>query len=287
VTPAGELVRATPEEHADLFWAPRGGGGSFGVVTALEFRLFPYGEVYAGMFLFPFERAPEVLRSWRDWTETEPEEITTSMRLLHLPPLPELPDFLRGRSVAVIDEAFAGDAAAGAEAVAALRALGPELDTWAMAPAVALSRLHMDPEEPMPHVGHSTVLGPLDDAALDAFAAHAQPGAPPVRRAAPARGRAGARAGGAGATGSFEFDYLYLSAGPAFEPAMGRPCTRQASACSRRSPRTRPGPRTSTSRARGRPVSVLQRRHVRAPARDPRRRRPARRDGLEPRHPAA
>jgi FAD/FMN-containing dehydrogenase len=53
VTPAGELVRATPEEHADLFWAPRGGGGSFGVVTALDFRLFPYGEVYAGMFLFP------------------------------------------------------------------------------------------------------------------------------------------------------------------------------------------------------------------------------------------
>jgi hypothetical protein len=149
------------------------------------------------MFLFPFERAPEVLRSWRGWTETAPEEITTSIRLLHLPPLPELPDFLRGRSVAVIDGAFAGDAAAGAEAVAALRALGPELDTWAMAPAVALSRLHMDPEEPMPYVVHSTVLGPLDDAALDAFAAHAQPGrAAAVRRAAPARGRDGARAGG-------------------------------------------------------------------------------------------
>ena len=49
VTPAGELVRATADEHADLFWALRGGGGNFGVVTALEFRLFPYGEVYAGM----------------------------------------------------------------------------------------------------------------------------------------------------------------------------------------------------------------------------------------------
>ena len=114
-----------------------------------------------------------------------------------------------------------------------------------MAPAVALSRLHTDPEEPMPHVGHSTVLGPLDDAALDAFAAHAQPGAPLLFAELRQLGGALARVPeGAGATGSFECDYLYLSAGPAFEPAMGRPCTRQASACSRRSPRTRPGPRS-------------------------------------------
>ena len=57
VTPDGQLVRATADEHADLFWALRGGGGNFGVVTAMEFRLFPYGEVYAGMMLWPL-RAP-------------------------------------------------------------------------------------------------------------------------------------------------------------------------------------------------------------------------------------
>ena len=78
VTADGELVRATADEHADLFWALRGGGGNFGVVTALEFRLFPYGEVYAGMLLFPCERAGEVLRAWRDWTRTAPDEVTTS-----------------------------------------------------------------------------------------------------------------------------------------------------------------------------------------------------------------
>src|SRR5918999_445612 len=61
VTPAGELVRATADEHSDLLWALRGGGGNFGVVTAMEFRLFSYGEVYAGMFIWPYERVGDVL----------------------------------------------------------------------------------------------------------------------------------------------------------------------------------------------------------------------------------
>ena len=178
VTADGELLRATADEHAGLFWALRGGGGNFGVVTAMEFRLFEYGEVYAGMFLYPFERAGEVLRAWRDWSLTAPEDVTTSIRLLHVPPLPDVPEFLRGRSVVVIDGAFTGSAEAGGEAVASLRALGPEVDTWAMVPAVALSHLHMDPEEPVPYGSASSMLGPLDDAALDAFEAHIQPGAP-------------------------------------------------------------------------------------------------------------
>jgi FAD/FMN-containing dehydrogenase len=221
VTPDGRHVRATADEHADLFWALRGGGGNFGVVCAIEFRLFEYGEVYAGMFLFPFERAGEVLRAWRDWTLTAPEEVTTSMRPMHLPPLPELPEALRGRSIALIDGAFAGDGAAGAEAVAALRALGPELDTWAPAPAAALSRLHMDPEEPMPYNGHTTLTGALDDAALDAFAAHVQPGAPLLFAELRQLGGALARVpAGAGALGSLDGDYLYFSAGLTLDAEM-------------------------------------------------------------------
>ncbi|HZH23365.1 MAG TPA: FAD-binding oxidoreductase [Solirubrobacteraceae bacterium] len=221
VTPDGELLRATAHEHADLFWALRGGGGSFGVVTAMEFRLFPYGEVYAGMFLFPFERAGEVLRGWRDWTSTAPEDVTTSIRLLHLPPLPDLPEFLRGRSVVVIDGAFTGDADGGAEAVAALRALEPELDTWAMVPAVALSRLHMDPEEPMPGASGSTMLGPLDDAGLSAFEAGIQPGAPLLFAELRQLGGALAREPeGAGALGSLDADYGYYANGLAVSPEM-------------------------------------------------------------------
>jgi FAD/FMN-containing dehydrogenase len=221
VTPDGELVRTTAEDHSELFWALRGGGGNFGVVTAMELRLFPHGEVYAGMFLYPYERAGDVLRTWRDWTRSAPEEVTTSIRIMHFPPMEELPEFLRGRSLVVIDGAFTGDAAGGAEAVAALRALGAELDTWAMVPAVALSRLHMDPEEPMPYGGHSTMFGQLDDAALETFAAHAEPGAPLMFAELRQLGGALARVpAGAGAIASFDGDYLYFAAGLAPDAEM-------------------------------------------------------------------
>ena len=133
VTPDAQLVRATADVHPDLFWALRGGGGNFGVVTAMEFSLFPYDEVFAGMLLWPYERHAEVLRAWHALTADAPDELTTAFRILHLPPLPELPPFLSGRSVVVVDGAYAGDAEAGAAAIATLRALEPELDTFAPA----------------------------------------------------------------------------------------------------------------------------------------------------------
>jgi FAD/FMN-containing dehydrogenase len=231
VTPDGRLVRATADEHADLFWALRGGGGNFGVVTAMEFRLFPYGEVYAGMFLWSYERHAEVLRAWHAWTGTAAEEISTSFRIMHFPPLPELPPFLSGRSVVVIDGAHTGGADAGAEATAALRALAPELDTWAPSSPAALSHLHMDPEEPMPYVGETALLAGLDEAALDAFAASIQPGSPillgELRHLGGAVGRVPADAG---AAGQLHGEYLMFGvallldppAAPAAEAALER-----------------------------------------------------------------
>ena len=168
VTADGEMTRATPSEHTDLFWALRGGGGSFGVVTALEFTLFPYREVYAGMFLWPYERHLDVLHSWYAWTRNAPDAVTTSFRIMHFPPLDELPPFLSGRSVVVVDGAFAGDVDAGRTAVAGLRALEPELDTWGPSSPAALSHLHMDPEQPAPFAGQSSLLGEIDAAGLDA-----------------------------------------------------------------------------------------------------------------------
>ncbi|HZB75593.1 MAG TPA: FAD-binding oxidoreductase [Solirubrobacteraceae bacterium] len=221
VTPAGELLRATAEDHAELFWALRGGGGNFGVVTAMEFRLYPYEDVYAGMLLFPYERHAEVLRAWHDWTRTAPEEITTSLRIMHLPPLPELPPFLAGRSIVVIDGAYAGDAEEGAAAIAPLRALAPELDTFAPSSPAVLSRIHMDPEEPMPARGAGTILGATDDATLTAFAAGLQPGAPvmfgELRHLGGAVGR---RPAGAGALGALEGEYLVFAGGAVMAPEM-------------------------------------------------------------------
>ena len=224
VTPAGELVRATADDHADLFWAARGGGGNFGIVTALEFRLYPYADVYAGMMLFPYDRHAEVMRAWRDWTRTAPEEITTSFRIMHLPPLPELPPFLAGRSIVVIDGAYAGDAEAGAAAIAALRELGPEMDTFAPSSPAVLSRIHMDPEEPMPYAGKGTILAGTDDETLTAFAAGVRPGGAimfgELRHLGGAIGR---KAAHAGALGAIEGEYLVFAGGAIMAPEMAAP----------------------------------------------------------------
>jgi hypothetical protein len=224
VTPDGELVRATAEDHADLFWALRGGGGNFGVVTAMEFRLFPYGSVYAGMFLWPYERHAEVLRTWHEWTRTATEDVTTSFRIMHLPPLPELPPFLSGRSVVAIDGAFAGAVEDGAAAVAALRALEPEMDTWAATTPAELSRIHMDPEEPIPYLSEAALLGPLDADALEAFTAPIRPGAPVLFGELRHIGGALARVPeGAGATGRIDGEYVLFGVGLVMAPETVAP----------------------------------------------------------------
>ncbi len=108
VTAKGELVRADAQNHADLFWALRGGGGNFGVVTAIEFSLYPVDEVYAGRLIFPWERSAEVQNTWNDLLPTFPDEITSIGRILQLPPLPEIPEALRGAQIVVIEAAYLG-----------------------------------------------------------------------------------------------------------------------------------------------------------------------------------
>ncbi|HSK34163.1 MAG TPA: FAD-binding oxidoreductase, partial [Propionicimonas sp.] len=164
----GSLVRTDADHQPELFWALRGGGGNFGVVTALEIRLLPVTEVHGGMLLWDGARAGEVSTAWAGWTHGLPDEVTTALRLLSVPPLPELPEFIRGRQLVVIDGAIlAGDERA-AELLAPLRALAPEIDTFARVPAPALTRIHLDPEGPTPGVsGHLL----LDDFESDTAAA--------------------------------------------------------------------------------------------------------------------
>ena len=150
VTADGEFRRVDRENDPDLFWAVRGGGGAFGVVTAIEFNLFPITEVYAGHLFFPVERAAEVLRVWRDWTETVPDEITSVGRILQLPPIEEIPEPFRGKSWAVLQAIYSGDDFDEAKRlIEPLRALGAAVDTFDVMPIQALSHLHMDPEEPV------------------------------------------------------------------------------------------------------------------------------------------
>ena len=148
VTPAGEIVRADAETNADLFWALRGGGGNFGIVTALEFTVFDFDTAYAGWLVYDGSRAAEVLRAWSAWSLDAPDEVTTSWRILNVPPIEEMPPPFRGRTIVVIDGAVMGTDEEAEAILAPLRALEPEMDTFERQPTAALIRLHMDPEGP-------------------------------------------------------------------------------------------------------------------------------------------
>ena len=224
----GTLLRADAETNAELFWAIRGGGGSFGVVTALEFRMYPIESAYAGMMLWDIADIEPVLRTWAAWAPTAPDEITTSFRAMRLPPLPELPDFLRGRSIVLVDGAVLGSDERGAELVAHLRALRPELDTFGRCPAAALTRLHMDPEGGAPAVSSTTMLGSLPEAGVDTFLAEVGPDSPTVLNMAELRqlgGALGRPAEGAGALTHLEGDFVAFAGCLAPDPevaAVGR-----------------------------------------------------------------
>jgi len=165
----GSLVRVDADHNPDLFWALRGGGGNFGVVTALEIRLLPYADVYAGLLAWDGSRASEVCRTWAEWTHGLAEEVTTSLRLLSVPPLPELPEFIRGRQLVAVDGAVLASDDEAIRLLEPLRALGPEIDTFARIPAPALSRIHLDPEGPTPAVSDHVLLDDFDTVAVDAL----------------------------------------------------------------------------------------------------------------------
>jgi FAD binding domain/Berberine and berberine like len=176
VTADGRHVRADRDNEPDLFWAVRGGGGSFGIVTAIEFALYPVAEVYAGILFFPFERSAEILNAWREWVEDTPRELTSAGRLLQFPPIPDIPEPLRGQSFVVVEAAYIGSEADGAALLQPLRELGPALDTFAMIPSEDLRHLHMDPPQPVPGVGDGMSLADLTPETVNALVAVTGPG---------------------------------------------------------------------------------------------------------------
>jgi len=176
VTADGALRRVDADHDADLFWALRGGGGNFGVVTAIEFELLPIRDVYAGALFFPWERSAEVLHAWRRWTADVPEAVTSVGRILQFPPFPEIPEPLRGNAFVVVEAVCLDGEAAAAELLAPLRALGPAMDTFATVAPADIAELHMDPRDPIPCAGEHRLLDALPAEAIDAFVALAGPG---------------------------------------------------------------------------------------------------------------
>jgi hypothetical protein len=223
VTADGQLVRADHENEPDLFWALRGGGGSFGAVTALEFELYPAAELYAGMFAWPWERATDVLHAWRELVPSLPDELSTWARILQVPPLPQIPEPVRGRQLVVVEAAYLGAPELGRELLRPLRDLGPELDTFAAVPPAVLGQLHMDPEEPVPFAMSGQLLDDLPPAAIDAIVEAAGPGSGSPLLSLEIRQLGGALRHpqpNAGALATLDHAFLTLGVGMLMNPAM-------------------------------------------------------------------
>ncbi|HEY0631894.1 MAG TPA: FAD-binding oxidoreductase [Thermoleophilaceae bacterium] len=223
VTPDGEHVRTDADHDPDLFWALRGGGGNFGVVTALEFRLYPVSSLYGGWLVWPWEDSQRVIERWVEWTRTAPDEITSMARILQLPPLPDVPEMLRGRQIVVVSAAYLGTKDEGDWVLGPLRELRPEIDTFATMEPVGLSHLHGDPETPVPGVSDTSLVDDLPQAAIDTFVAKAGPGSGSSLLAAELRqmGGAFARSGeGHGALSHIDAGYVAFGVGMTMNEQM-------------------------------------------------------------------
>jgi len=174
-----------------------------------------------------------VLHRWADWAPGTPDEVTSVGRMLRLPPLPQLPDHLRGQSFSVVEAAFLGDEADGAELLRPLRELGPAMDTFATISPDRLLELHMDPPEPVPGLSDHLMLADAPPEAIDALVEAEGPGVDTpllsielrhldgaVRRSAP----------DGGPLASLDGRFLMFAVGIPVDPEVGEAIERHAGA---------------------------------------------------------
>jgi len=190
-------------------------------------ELVPVSEVYAGALVFPPELAADGILAYRDWTADAPEEAGSMLRMLNLPPIPDIPEPLRGNKWLVITAACIGTKQEGEEAIAPLREIGePVLDSFDQIPAGGLTRIAMDPEPPVPALGHHQVLAELPDDAIAAFVEVAGPqsGAPLLlAELRHLRGALGRPAVNGGALEKLDEEFVMLGIGMPMDPSMREP----------------------------------------------------------------
>jgi FAD/FMN-containing dehydrogenase len=175
VTGDGELRRIEPGH--ELFAAVRGGKGAVGIVTAMEFDLVEQREVYGGAVWFDGAAAADLLGAWRTWSDALPEQATTSIALMQLPPLPTVPPPLAGKLTVSIRYAWTGSAADGEQLLRPIRAAAaPIADTVTTIPYASIGAVHSDPVDPMPAHDETDLLRSLPDPAIDALVEVAGPG---------------------------------------------------------------------------------------------------------------
>ncbi|HSS04225.1 MAG TPA: FAD-dependent oxidoreductase [Solirubrobacterales bacterium] len=225
VDAGGEARRVDADNDADLFWALRGGGGGYGVVTALHLDLLPIAELYAGALVFPAEVGAEAVRTYRDWVTTLPDEITSVVRFITPPPIPDVPEPIRGVPLLTIDAACIGSQEEGEAAIAPLHEIGETImDTFAWMPAAGLCRIHMDPENPVPGIGEGQTIRELPDEAIDAFVSIAGPGSGSPLLLSELRhlgGALGRRDESGGALSNLDAGFAMYSVGLPMTPELG------------------------------------------------------------------
>jgi FAD/FMN-containing dehydrogenase len=177
VTADGVLRRISAESGPELFWAVRGGKGNFGIVTALEIELVPITGLYAGGIFFAGADAGAVLHAYRQWAPTLPEDVTTSVAIMRMPPMEELPPPLRGQTVVHLRFAYSGDDAAEAERlIEPMKAAGTILLGF-VGPIRTdeMDSIHMDPVDPLPAWEKGMLLADLSAGTVDALLEAAGP----------------------------------------------------------------------------------------------------------------
>lgn len=182
VTGIGEMLRVTPEQHSDLFWGLRGSKSTLGIVTAVEIELLSITEFYGGALYFDGDDAAEVLRAWQRWCGGLPENVNTSIALLQLPELPDVPPPLAGRFTVAVRYSALGSAFEGARLLAPMREVAePTIDAVTVLPYAAIGAVHADPPNPMPvHEDHA-LLREFTPEAVEALLAVAGPDAGSVQ----------------------------------------------------------------------------------------------------------
>ncbi len=172
----GRLRRLSADEEPELFWAVRGGGGDFGIITRIEIALHPAAEVYGGRLFWPVEKMGAVLSTFKSVTESAPEELTLWYHTYRFPPLPEVPEPLRGQAFASIAVAFLGGRDEAEACLAPFRAIdGLTMDLMRVVPIAELGSIAEEPTEPMPGMQRSCLLNRLDDPTIAALTAAVGP----------------------------------------------------------------------------------------------------------------
>lgn len=241
VTADGELRRVDAGNDPKLFWALRGGGGGFGVVTAVEIALFPAARVITGAAYWSAAHADRLLPAWLRWSRTAPREATTTLRLMNLPEHPDVPPELNVGTVLCVDGAVLGPAedVTAAEEIAAdllgpLRSVAePLMDTWELAEPPAVAQTHMDPTEPFPVYGDHMLLEDLGEDGTDALLRVAGQGSGSPLTNVELRQLGGAIAEpdpAGGALDHLDAPYAYMGGGVPFAPVTPEAITTRCAA---------------------------------------------------------